>query len=102
MNYDDKKKAANLALIGSIREDILPSHDLVHILLGYLKENYPDSLKKRFNIVNIGTDGEVLKAICEVRKIVNSNGELDIVRAEAVLLKEFKEGKLGKITLERI
>ena len=45
MNYDDKKKAANLALIGSIREEILPSHDLVHMLLTYLKENYPDGLK---------------------------------------------------------
>ena len=102
MNYDDKKKAANLALIGSIREEILPSHDLVHILLGYLKENYPDSLKTRFNIEQIGTDREVLEAICEVRKIVNSIGEKDTVRAEAVLLKEFKEGKLGRITLEKL
>ena len=102
MNYDDKKKATNLALIGSIREDILPSHDLVHILLNYLKENYPDSLKNRFNIEQIGTDGEVLTAICEVRKIVNANGEKDTVRAEAVLLKEFKEGKLGRITLEKL
>ena len=102
MNYDDKKKAANLALIGSIREEILPSHDLVHILLNYLKENYPEALKTRFNIEQIGTDGEVLNTICEVRKIVNSNGENDTVRAEAVLLKEFKEGKLGRITLEKL
>ncbi len=102
MSYDDKKKAANLALIGSIREDILPSHDLVHILLEYLKVNYPDSLNSRFGIKEIGTDREVLKSICEVRKIVNSTGELDTVRAEAVLLKEFKEGKLGRITLEKI
>ena len=102
MNYDDKKKAANLALIGSIREEILPSHDLVHMLLTYLKENYPDGLKSRFNIDNIASDREVLETICEVRKIVNSNGEKDIVRAESVLLKEFKEGKLGRITLEKI
>ncbi len=102
MNYDDKKKAANLALIGSIREEILPNHDLVHALLEYLKINYPDSLKNRFNIEQIGSDKEVLESICEVRKIVNSNGEKDTVRAEAVLLKEFKEGKLGRITLEKI
>ena len=102
MNYDDKKKAANLALIGSIREDILPSHDLVHILLEYLKVNYPNCLKNRFNIEQIGTDGEVLNTISEVRKIVTSTGENDTVRAEAVLLKEFKEGKLGRITLEKL
>ena len=102
MNYDDRKKAANLALIGSIREEILPSHDLVHMLLGYLKDNYPNCLKERFNIEQIGTDMEVLESICEVRKIVNANGEKDTVRAEAVLLKEFKEGKLGRITLEKL
>lgn len=102
MNYDDKKKAANLALIGSIREDILPSHDLVHLLLVYLKVQYPNSLKTRFNIEQITSDKEVLEAVCEVRKIVSATGEKDIVRAEAVLLKEFKEGKLGRITLEKI
>ncbi len=102
MNYDDKKKAANLALIGSIREEILPNHDLVHALLSYLKENYPNALSGRFNIETITSDAEVLNQICEVRKIVNSNGEKDLLRAEAVLLKEFKEGKLGRITLEKL
>lgn len=102
MNYDDKKKAANLALIGSIREEILPNHDLVHVLLTYLKENYPNALKDRFGIEEITSDTEVLEKICEVRKIVNFNGENDLVRAEAVLLKEFKEGKLGRITLEKV
>ena len=102
MNYDDKKKATNLALIGSIREEILPNHDLVHALLNYLKNNYPNSLKDRFKIDEIGSDIEVLEQICEVRKIVTSTGEKDTIRAESVLLKEFKEGKLGRITLEKL
>ena len=102
MSYDDKKKATNLALIGSIREDILPNNELVHSLLTYLKDNYPNALKDRFSIEEIGTDLEVLEAICEVRKVVNSNGEKDILRAEQLLLKEFKEGKLGRITLEKL
>ena len=102
MNYDDKKKAANLALIGSIREDILPNNELVHMLLIYLKDNYPLALKDRFSIEEITSDLEVLEKICEVRKIVDSNGQKDILRAEMTLLKEFKEGKLGRITLEKI
>ena len=101
MNYDDRKKAVNLALIGSIREEILPNSDLVHALLQFLKVNYPDSLKERFGISEIGPDREVLESICEVRKIVTSTGEKDILRAESVLLKEFKEGKLGRITLDK-
>ena len=103
MNYDDKKKAANLALIGSIREDILPNNELVHILLKYLKENYPTALNNRFNIPTIEEDDlTILNRICEVRKILDSKGQNDIVRAESVLLKEFKDGLLGKITLEKI
>lgn len=101
MSYDDKKKSANLALIGSIREDILPNNELVHILLSYLKNNYPSALLKRFNIEEITSDEEVLTKICEVRKIVDSKGEKDLLRAESLLLKEFKEGLLGRITLEK-
>lgn len=102
MSYEDKKKAANLALIGSIREDILPNNELVSYLLSYLKEHYPNALENRFSIKEINDDISVLRSICEVRKIVDSKGELDTLRAESVLLKEFKDGLLGKITLENI
>lgn len=101
MSYDDKKKAANLALIGSIREDILPNNELVDILLSYLKSNYPNALENRFGIKEIGETLQVINQICEVRKIVDSNGNNDLVRGESTLLKEFKDGKLGRITLEK-
>ena len=101
MNYENKKNAANLALIGSIREEILPNTDLVNILLDYLKKNYPNALLERFKIVEITTYEEVINSICEVRKLLDSNGNYDMSRGESLLLKEFKEGKLGRITLEK-
>lgn len=100
MNYENKTKAANLALLGSIREDILPNNELVHILLSFLKEHYPNSLKERFSIDEIGKDEEVLDQICKVRSLVDYSGNPDILRAETLLLKEFKNGQLGRITLE--
>ena len=100
MNYENQKKAANLALIGAIREDILPNEVLGEYLLKLLKERYPDSLFNRFDIKEIGDRLTVLNQIAERRKIVNSTGENDLLRAEAVLLKEFKDGLLGNITLE--
>lgn len=100
MNYENQKKAANLALIGAIREDILPNEVLGEYLLRLLKERYPDSLFNRFDIKEIGDRLTVLNQIAERRKIVNSTGENDLLRAEAVLLKEFKDGLLGNITLE--
>lgn len=102
MNYENKKKAANLALLGAIREDILPNEDLVKILLDFLRENYPLSLKDRFGIENIGQPEEVLTTICKARKLVDSTGEDDIARAQVLLLKEFKDGLLGRITLETL
>ena len=100
MSYENQKKTANLALIGAIREDILPNEVLGEYLLKLLKERYPDSLFNRFDIKEIGDRLTVLNQIAERRKIVNSVGENDLLRAEAVLLKEFKDGLLGNITLE--
>ena len=100
MSYENPKKAANLALIGAIREDILPNEQLGEILINFLKVHYPDALKARFDIENIGDRLTVLNQISERRKIVNNNGENDLLRAESLLLKEFKDGLLGKITLE--
>ena len=100
MNYENKQKPANLALLGSIREDILPNTDLVEMLLKFLKEKYPNALKERFGIEEITNHKEVCIAIANKRGLLNSNGQFDIVRAEALLLKEFKDGLLGRITLE--
>ena len=100
MSYENPKKAANLALIGAIREDILPNEQLGEYLLNFLKERYPNSLKNRFDIDTITDRLAVLNQIAERRKVVNSVGENDLIRAEALLLKEFKDGLLGNITLE--
>ena len=100
MNYDDKKKAANLALIGSIREDILPNTDLVDYLLVILKKHYPDSLLERFGVEEITNHLGVCNAICKKRGLLKNNGDHDILKAESLLLKEFKDGLLGRITLE--
>ena len=100
MSYENQNKAANLALIGSIREDILPNEQLGELLLNFLKSHYPNALFDRYGIEIINDRITVLNAICERRKILNSVGENDLLRAEALLLKEFKDGLLGNITLE--
>ena len=101
MNYENQKKAAHLALIGAIREEILPNETLAEMLLEYLKNQYPSALKDRFDIETVGDRLTVLNQIAERRKLVDSVGQNDLLRAEALLLKEFKDGLLGKITLEK-
>lgn len=99
MNYEDKRKAMNLALLGSIREDILPTEDMCRALLNYLKDRYPNCLKSRFGIEEITDFDTVMNAICDRRKLL-SNGTNDLERAYKLLLTEFKNGLLGQITLE--
>lgn len=100
MNYEDKNKAKNLALLGSIKEDILPNDQLFESLIKYLNINYPSSLVERFGISDLSDHVLVAKKVAEKRGLI-SNGELDLEKAYFLVLKEFKDGKLGKITLEK-
>ena len=101
MSYENQKKAANLALIGAIREDILPNEELGERLLEYFRNQYPSALNERFGVSTIEDRIKVLNQIAEKRKLVDSVGQNDLVRAETLLLKEFKDGLLGRITLEK-
>ena len=101
MSYENQKKAAHLALIGSIREEILPNETLGEMLLDYLANQYPSALFDRYGIEKFTDRITVLNQIAERRKLVDSVGQNDLLRAEALLLKEFKDGLLGKITLEK-
>ncbi|MCD8194708.1 MAG: ribosome biogenesis GTPase YlqF [Coprobacillus sp.] len=100
-SFSEERVGINLALIGSIRESILPNYDLCVYLIDYLKQYYPSSLKERFGIESITTYTDVINQICLNRHLVTKSNEPDIARAESLLLKEFKDGLLGKISLER-
>ena len=100
MNYEDKEHAINLALIGSIREEILPNDELVKYLLKYLKKHYPNALKERFDIDDLTNPIQVSELVAKKRGLL-TGGEYDLSRADFLILKEFKEGKLGRITLEQ-
>ena len=96
MNYDDKKTAINLALLGSVREEILPNEDLVVYLIKYLNKNYPNSLKERFDVDDLSDFEKVIDQISNRRGLLGNKE-----KAYSLLLKEFKEGKLGRISLEK-
>jgi len=102
MNYENKQKAVNLALVGSIKEDILPLDDLANFLISFLREYYPYSLKERFDINEILDTQEILEKICKKRGFLTNCGVFDTDKALNVLLREFKDGKLGRFTLEWI
>jgi len=101
-NYDDKTKAINLALVGSINEEILPLEELSDYALNYLREFYPDNLKKRFDYINLEDSNEnIIEIIAKKRGYFVKDG-LDIYKTQKVFLNELKNGILGQISFERI
>lgn len=102
MNYPDKNQAIRLALLGSMREEVLPTHDLACVLLQYLGDNYPDCLTGRFSIPNLNCveKDEVLREIALKRGLLEK-GEPSLEKASYLLIKEFKDGILGRISLEK-
>ncbi len=99
-NYDDKNVALLLALVGSINENILPEDTLADELLTFLKKEYPELLKNRFALEQVDVENHLILSQIAKNRGLLLKGDLDIIRASKLLLNEFKNGKIGRITLE--
>ena len=101
-SYGDAKVAIKLALLGSISQEVLPGTDLARALFGYLRENYPHSLAERYGIADLSIlDSDLaFKEIATRRGFLSSGGEPDLDKAALALLKDFQDGKLGRLSLE--
>lgn len=100
MESVEESLSLDLTYIGSIRDQILPSHELAVSLLGFLKEQVPGAISKRYEIEESLEPEELLRGIAAKRGLLLKDGKPDEEKAALVLLKEFREGTLGKISLE--
>lgn len=98
--FEDPSVGVRLALVGSVRDEILNLEELSLELISYLVKQYPGLLEKRYGIEEEGTPVSLLEGIARNRKCLMKGEELDYARAASILLEEFRGGKLGKITLE--
>lgn len=99
--FEDQTVGLRLAYIGSIKDEILQTEELALNLIGYLQERYPDHLRDRYGLPEGEmTPVEVLQQIGEVRACKKQGNEVDTEKAAALLLEDFRSGKLGRITLE--
>ena len=101
-SYDDPKKAVNLALVGSVNAEILPNEDLAKQAFDYVKENYPELLKARFEYLDLNKDDETCFEEIAYKRGYFAKGGKDIEKAYKVFLNEVKNGLLGQITFERL
>lgn len=99
-HYEDKKVSLHLALIGSIRETILPLDELYSYLIDFLKNNYPESLQNRYKVCYNLSEEEITKQIALNRGFLLKGNEIDENQTKRVVLKEFKEGLLTKVVID--
>ena len=98
---DRQDAAKRLCYIGSIKDEIIDQEELAECLLHELAKISPASLAGRFHIDNDISESEtMLEKVCKGRGFLISGGRPDTVRGAAVVLDEYRSGKLGRITLE--
>ena len=98
---DDPIAAKRLAYISAIKDEILDTYALAVSLLEDLIVMSPEAVQKRYKLTDLSLRGlELMEAVCRGRGFLLRGGELDIDRACAVVLDEFRDGKLGRVTLE--
>lgn len=100
--FDDRKAGLHLALIGSINDEIIYLDELACEFIDFLRAGYPGLLEKRYDIEasNEQKAHEIIKSVCISKKCFLKGEELDIMKASAMIIDDFRSGKTGKITLE--
>ena len=100
--FEDQQVGMRLAFIGSMNDEILIPDELACDLIGAIKELYPKYLQERYEADPAGKPIEILEAVAESRKCYAKGEQLDLGKAAGILIDDFRSGKLGRITLERI
>ena len=100
--FENRTVGEHLAYTGAIRDQILDSVSLAGNLMLLLKDRYPGRVSERFRIEleDEDTGFVLLDKAGRKRGCLISGGEVDLERIAAVVLDEFRGGKLGRITLE--
>ena len=98
--FEDQTVGLRLAWIGSIKDEILNTEELAAELTGFLVNSYPDVLKEKYELEESADGFENLRGIAESRHCLVKGNELDTEKAAKLLLDDFRNGRLGRITLE--
>ena len=109
--FESQEVALNLAFTGTIKDDILELQEISYELIKLLNDKYQDKLFERYEIVaeewerikNIpNSTYELMKLIARKRGALISGGKEDIEKAGRIVLDDFRSGKIGKISLEKV
>ncbi len=101
--FEDKDIGERLAFTGAVKDNVVDIELLAMRLLENLTVSYKELLIKRYGELDFSLDSyELLCALAKKRGMVVRGGECDTLRAATMLLEEFRNCKIGNISLERV
>ncbi len=91
----------HLALCNSIGRNALDEETLALYLINYLKQHYPEACCKRYKLTNLDLeDDAILDLIGTKRGCILPGGIIDRQRAGEIIIQDFRDGRIGQISLE--
>ncbi|MBE6627846.1 MAG: ribosome biogenesis GTPase YlqF [Ruminococcaceae bacterium] len=104
--FEERRVGENLALTGAIRDGILDLETMAVILCKRLRRLYPEMLSTRYKLGDMAqyketSDYDLFLTIGRKRGFLISGGEINTERTAIMLLDEFRDAKIGRITLDR-
>lgn len=100
---DNPEAAKKLAFIGTIKDEILDIEEIASALLDYLSDSYPLELEKQYNVTGLNNfnNYELFNYIGKSRGCILSGGRIDTLRTARLILDDFRNAKIGRISLEK-
>lgn len=99
--FEDQIVGLRLALIGSIKEEILNTTEMAMELITFLGDRYPHLLKDRYEIEDLAEEPMViLEKIGILRGCLMKGNQVDVDKAALLVLEDFRSVKIGRISLE--
>ncbi|MDR0434874.1 MAG: ribosome biogenesis GTPase YlqF, partial [Gracilibacteraceae bacterium] len=95
---ENEETARKLAATGAIRDEVFDAEELAAWLLRLLSERYPDALRTCYG--EEAAAAASLESVGRRRGCLTAGGEVDTLRTARLLLKEFRAGKIGRVTLD--
>ena len=99
--FHDPEVGFRLAVTGAIKDEVYDTYAVSAKLAAWLAENHPDRLRERYRLDELPAEEEaLLEGIGAKRGYIVSAGAVDRLKAASIVLKEFREGLLGRYTLD--
>ena len=98
--FEDQIVGLRLAFIGSIKDEILNTEELAAEMIQFMKKYYEGVLAEKYAIIEMDDPYQCLADIAKSRHCLLRGNELDTAKAATLLIDDFRDGRLGRITLE--